>query len=68
MDKKTLLDRSARDAEERVLLAHVLDKCELCRARSVPAHTDFLSPAELRDGSADPFVRQFFNRGGTNGS
>lgn len=49
MDKKTLLDRSARDAEERVLLAHVLDKCELCRARSVPAHTDFLSPAELRD-------------------
>ena len=25
-------------------------------------------PAELRDGSDDPFVRQFFNRGGTNGS
>ena len=25
-------------------------------------------PAELRDGSGDPFVRQFFNRGGTNGS
>ena len=48
MDKKTLLDRAARSAEERVLLAHVLDKCELCRARSVPAHTDLLSPAELR--------------------
>ena len=25
-------------------------------------------PAELRDGSDDPFVRQFFNRGGTHGS
>ena len=25
-------------------------------------------PADLRDGSDDPFVRQFFNRGGTNGS
>jgi len=48
MDKKTLLDRTARDAEERVLLAHILDKCELSRARNVPTHTDFLSPAELR--------------------
>ena len=25
-------------------------------------------PADLRDGSSDPFVRQFFNRGGTHGS
>jgi len=48
MDKRTLLDRIARDTEERVLLAHVLDKCELCRTRDVPAHTDFLSPAERR--------------------
>ena len=48
MDKRTLLDRAARSAEERVLLAHVLDRCELSRARNVPAHTDFLSPAELR--------------------
>lgn len=48
MDRKTLLDRAARDAEERVLLAHVLDKCEQSRARNVPAHTDFLSPAERR--------------------
>ena len=48
MDRKTLLDRAARDADERVLLAHVLDKCELCRARNAPTHTDFLSPAELR--------------------
>lgn len=48
MDRRTLLDRAARSAEERVLFAHVLDRCELCRARSVPTHTDFLSPAELR--------------------
>ncbi len=48
MDRRTLLDRFARDAEERVLLAHVLDKCEFCRVRDVPTHTDFLSPAELR--------------------
>lgn len=48
MDKKTLLDRAAHSGEERVLLAHVLDKCEQCRARNVPAHTDFLSPAEAR--------------------
>lgn len=47
MDKKTLLDRAARSAEERVMLAHILDKYEQCRLRSVPAHTDFLSPAEL---------------------
>lgn len=48
MDRKSLLDRAAKDAEERVLLAHVLDRCEQSRARNVPAHTDFLSPAELR--------------------
>lgn len=48
MDKKTLLDRAAHGAEERVLLSHVLDRCEQSRARNVPAHTDFLSPAELR--------------------
>ena len=48
MDRKTLLDRAARDGEERVLLAHVLDKYEQCRSRNVPFHTDFLSPAELR--------------------
>ena len=48
MDRKTLLDRAARDGEERVLLAHVLDKYEQCHSRNVPFHTDFLSPAELR--------------------
>ncbi len=48
MDRKTLLDRAAHGAEERVLLSHVLDRCEQCRTRGVPAHTDFLSPAEQR--------------------
>ena len=48
MDKKQLLDRAARDADERVLLAHVLDKCEQSRSRNIPTHTDFLSPAEQR--------------------
>ncbi len=48
MDKATLLDRAAHDADERVLLAHVLDRCEQSRARGIPTHTDFLSPAEAR--------------------
>lgn len=48
MDKKSLLDRASRSAEERVLLAHILDKCEQCRVRGIPAHTDFLSPAEAQ--------------------
>lgn len=48
MDKKSLLDRAARDAQERVLLAHVLDQCERSRRQNVPARTDFLSPSEAR--------------------
>ena len=46
MDKKTILDRAAHGAEERMLLSHVLDLCERSRARNVCACTDFLSPAE----------------------
>lgn len=46
MNKKELLDRCARDGEERVLLARVLDKLELAQNRGVPAHTPFLSPGE----------------------
>lgn len=48
MDRKTLLDRAAHDADERVLLAHVLDKHEQCRRRNIPAATGFLSPAAQR--------------------
>lgn len=46
MNKKELLDRCARDGEERVLLARVLDKLEQSQSRGVPAHTPFLSPGE----------------------
>jgi len=46
MTKKELLDRCARDGEERVLLARVLDKLELAQNRGVPAHTTFLSPGQ----------------------
>lgn len=48
MDRRALLDRVARDGEERVLLARVLDKCGQCRQRNIPTATDFLSPAEQR--------------------
>ena len=48
MDKKSLLDRSARDTEERILLSHVLDVWERCDRRGIPGHTDFLSPAQQR--------------------
>ena len=46
MTKKELLDRCARNGEERVLLARVLDKLEQAQSRGIPAHTPFLSPGE----------------------
>lgn len=46
MTKTELLDRCARDREERVLLGRILDKGELTRTRDVPAHTPFLSPGQ----------------------
>ena len=48
MDRRQLLDRAARTAEERVLLAHILDRQEQCAQRNIPTHTGFLSPAEQR--------------------
>lgn len=48
MDRRALLDRTARDGEERILLARVLDKYEQCRQRSIPTATEFLSPAAQR--------------------
>ena len=48
MDRRQLLDRAARNGDERVLLAHILDKCEQSRNRNIPSATDFLSPAEPR--------------------
>ena len=46
MERRELLDRAARDEEERLLLGRVWDKWDQCRLRSVPAATDFLSPQE----------------------
>jgi RNA-binding protein YlmH len=46
MDKGKLLDRVGAAGDERLVLARVLDKLEQARNRSVPAYTDFLSPAE----------------------
>ena len=36
MDRRQLLDRAARNGDERVLLAHILDKCEQSRNRNIP--------------------------------
>ena len=46
MTKTELLNKLARDGEERLLLARAMDKLELARTRSVPGHTGFLSPQE----------------------
>lgn len=46
MDKAKLLDSISADAEERMLLARVLDKREQCLRRNTPTHTAFLSPAQ----------------------
>ncbi len=46
MTKTELLNKLARDGEERLLLARAMDKLELARNRSVPGHTGFLSPQE----------------------
>ena len=54
MHKTELLDRLARDGEERLLLSRVLDKLELTRRRSIPAHTGFLSQAER--GAAEGLI------------
>ena len=44
--KGELLDRLGAQGEERLLLAHVLDRAEQARRRNAPTETDFLSPAE----------------------
>lgn len=55
MNKTELLDRLARDGEERLLLSRVLDKLELTRRRSIPAHTSFLSQSER--AAAESLIR-----------
>lgn len=46
MDRRQVLDRAARDAEERLLLSRIWDKWEQCRTRNHPTATGFLSPQE----------------------
>ncbi|MBR4098560.1 MAG: RNA-binding protein [Clostridium sp.] len=46
MTKTELLDRCARDGEERMLLGRVLDQLALAQDRNAPAHTQFLTPGE----------------------
>ena len=46
MTKTELLNKLARDGEERLLLARALDRLELARKRNIPACTGFLSPQE----------------------
>lgn len=53
-NKTELLNKFARDPEERLLLARVMDKLELCRTRSIPAWTQFLSQGER--GAAEGLI------------
>ena len=46
MDKRTVLDRAATSAEERLLLGHVWDQYDHCRLKNQPSSTAFLSPQE----------------------
>ena len=46
MTKTELLNRFARDEEERIILARALDKLDQARNRSIPAHTGFLTQAQ----------------------
>ena len=46
MNKTELLNKFARDPEERIVLARALDQMERARSRSIPGVTQFLSPAQ----------------------
>lgn len=60
MTKTELLNKFAKDPEERLELAYALDRMEQARTRAVPACTKFLSPerqaglADLLRACADP--------------
>ncbi len=55
MDKSKLLDKAA-SPEDRLTLAHVLDKWEQARSRNIPAATDFLTPVQRT--AAEDILRQ----------
>lgn len=44
--KTQLLNKYGADRQQRLLLAKILDKRDLCQARSIPACSPFLSPEE----------------------
>lgn len=46
MTKSELLNRHARDGEQRMVLGRLMDKLETAQNRSIPSYTAFLSPAE----------------------
>lgn len=46
MEKRIFLDRIAKDDEERLLFARIMDRREQCERRGMPQWTDFLSPAQ----------------------
>lgn len=46
MDKSTLIEKTAQEPEDRLLLAKVLDKYDQNQRRNIPAATAFLSPRE----------------------
>lgn len=54
MNKTELLNRFAKDADERLTLARVLDQMERAQTRSIPCVTQFLSPAER--AAAEPLL------------
>lgn len=47
MTKTELLNRYAKDEEERLALSRVLDKGEITATRDIPAYSQFLTPAQL---------------------
>ena len=46
MNKTELLNKFAKDADERVVLARALDQLDRTQKRSIPCATQFLSPAQ----------------------
>ena len=46
MDKNTIIAKVARDSEDKLLMARILDKYEQMERRAIPAITAFLSPRE----------------------
>lgn len=46
MDKQTFLSRFAKTAEDKIFLAHILDKEAVCLHKNIPSEGDFLDPRQ----------------------